>query len=76
MRLKVTYEYDEKLKVRRVKSFSCVTPDKALNRYLEDNQVYVEGSSVPMSFYREWMFYEVTDVNELIWNGILYTNKK
>lgn len=75
MKLKVTYEYDEKLKIKKVTGFSCVIPSQALNKYLGKNQIYVEGSSVPMSFYKEWKFYEVTDLNQLTWNGILYTQK-
>ena len=75
MKLKVTYEYDEKYKINKVIGFSCVTPERALGKYLKDNQIYVEGSSVPMSFYRVWMYYEVTDTGELSWNGFLYADR-
>ena len=73
MKLKITYEYDTRLELNRVIGFSCVSPANALYKYLSDNQIYVDGSGVPMSFYRDWHNYVVSsDKSKIEWNGTLY----
>lgn len=75
MKLKITYEYDSELKVNKVVGYSCVIPSRALYKYLDDNQIYVNGSEVPMSFYRNWYDYVVTEDNKIAWSGELYLKK-
>ena len=63
MRIKITYDPETLV----VEEFSCLPNDKATMNKLKENQKYVDGSLVPMSFYRD--FYNYSFVNgKLVWD--------
>lgn len=51
MRIKVTIDPETK----QVRGFSCLPNSKATADKLSPNQRYVDGSLVPMSFYRDYL---------------------
>lgn len=55
MRIKVTFDPETNI----VKGFSCLPNFKATADKLLPNQRYVDGASVPVSFYRDYLKYSV-----------------
>lgn len=72
VKIKVTYDTT----TRAVVSYSCVTISKISSISLQENQVFIDGSSVPMRFYREAGNYSLTPENKLMWQGKFYSDKK
>ena len=67
MRIKITYNPETLV----VEEFSCLPNDKATMDKLKENQKYVDGTSVPMSFYRDFYNYSFVD-GKLVWDSIFY----
>ena len=72
MKIKVTYDAT----TRAVVSYSCVPVAKIKNNPVQENQAYVDGSMVPVRFYKEFSNYSFTDANKLLWHGKFYEDTK
>ena len=72
MKLKITYDST----TRAVVSYSCVPIAKIKSNTLSENQVFIEGSMVPMRFYKEFSNYSLTDENKLLRHGKYYSDRK
>ena len=60
MKIHIKITKDEITKENIIESFEMITADK-LNKLglLPVNEVVVDASSVPVSFYKEWFYYKV-----------------
>ena len=71
MQLKITYDSE----TRAVVSYSCVPISKMSNNTLQENQVYISGSTVPVNFYTNYKEYSITDSGKLLRRGKYYSDQ-
>lgn len=70
MKLKITFRHNDESNENEIESFVCLPNNKAHEKDLAENQIFIDGSSVPMRFYSNYFEYVVKG-NTVEWSDQL-----